>query len=157
MKTTKSLNLRKLSASLSAMACAILLSSPGSLSAGQATVVGSAIWAHGHLYGTVATDTSFKSPPEKTTDILFNFAGSGLAGQRSVSETAPGDRDYNGGRWNLMRVAFTAAGLAFFDADGDNTVDFELTNAEDVLEAAEMGLVVITRANVYFECPLRPE
>ena len=129
MKTTKSLNSRTLSASLSAATCAILLSWPGSLFAGKATVVSGAIWAHDHLYGTVVTDTSFKSPPEHTTDVLFNFANSGLSGQRSVSESAPGDRNYNGGRWNVISVTYTAAGLAFFDADNDNSVDFELTNA----------------------------
>jgi len=157
MKTKKTQTFTNLALSLGVATCALVIGGTTSLFAGRATVVASAIWAHDHLYGTAATDTSFKSPPENTTDIIFSFAGSGLDGQRSVSEAAPGDRDYNGGRWNVMSVAYTEAGLAFFDEDNDGTVDFELTNAEDVLEAAEMGLITITKANFYFSCPLRPE
>jgi len=157
MNLNPSKNSRSFSFALRAAACAILLGSASSLVADRATVVRSAIWAHGHLYGTVATVTAFKSPPEQSTDVIFSFAGSNLTGQRSVSEAAPGDADYNGGRWNVMSVSYTDAGLAFFDADHDGSVDFEMTNAEEVLEAAEMGLITITKANVYFVCPLRPE
>lgn len=157
MKMIQRLKLQHISTPIAAIVCTLLLGSASSVIAGRATVVSSAIWSHGNLYGTVATDTEFKSPPENTTDVLFNFAESGLEGQRSVSEAAPGDRDYNGGRWNVMAVAYTEAGLAFFDDDEDGTVDFELTSAEEVLEAAEMGLITITKANFYFVCPLRPQ
>jgi len=156
MKKLQLTQSRAFSAMLTAT-CALLISSATCLFAGKATVVSSAIWAHGHLYGTAATDTAFKSPPEGTTDVLFNFGDSGLEGQRSVSEAAPRDWDYNGGRWNVMLATYTPAGLAFFDNDNDGKVDFELTKAEDILGAAEMGLITITKANVYFVCPLRPE
>ena len=122
--------------------------------ADPATVEANAIWAHDRLYGTVATDTNFKSPPPQSTDKIYAFPG-----QASVAEAAPGDRDYNGGRWNVMVVSYTDDGLAMFDANTDGMVDaseMEFTNAEDILLAEEMGLLTITPADFYFECPLRP-
>ena len=82
--------------------------------------------------------------------------GGGLEGQRAVSESAPGDRDYNGGRWNVMLVAFTEEGLAVYDPDENGSINEEITNAEEVLEAAELGYITITEPGVYFECPLKP-
>ena len=116
-----------------------------------------AIWVHDALYGTVGTDTAFRSPPSHSTDLIFSFAGSGLMGQRSVAVYAPGDPEYNGGRWNVMAATFTDAGKAMFDPNGDGAVNMELTNAEDLLEAAELGYLTISEAGVYFECPLLPQ
>lgn len=123
--------------------------------AAPATRVADAIWAHDKIYDTVATDTSFLSPPLHSTDVIYSFMMSGLMGQRSVAEYAPGDREYNGGRWNVQMVVYTPAGLAEYD-DGNGFVTFELTNAEAVEEAAALGLVTIRPANFYFECPLIP-
>jgi len=125
--------------------------------AGPATVEKDAIWAHGRLYGTVATDTNFKSPPPQSTDIIFAFS---LTGQHSVAEAAPGDPNYNGGRWNVMIVTLTDTGMAMFDADMDGVLDdpaLELTDAEEVLDYASQGFLTITPAHFYFECPLRPQ
>jgi hypothetical protein len=122
--------------------------------ADPATVEANAIWAHDRLYGTVATDTNFKSPPPQSTDKIYAFPG-----QASVAEAAPGDRDYNGGRWDVLVVSYTDDGLALFDANLDGMVDaseMQFTNAEDILLAEQMGLLTITSANFYFECPLRP-
>jgi hypothetical protein len=125
--------------------------------AAKATRVVDAIWVHDTLYGTVGTDTAFKSPPAHSTDVIFSFADSGLLGQRSVAVYAPGDPEYNGGRWNVMVATFTDSGKALFDPDGDGTVNMELTNAEDLVEAVEMGYLTIAEAGVYFECPLLPQ
>ena len=126
----------------------------GNMVAGRATKVADAIWVHDELYGTVLTDTNFKSPPAHSTDVILNFDGSGLSGQRSVAEVAPGDPGYNGGRWHVYAVSFTEAGLMVHDPDGDGVVNFELTNAEAVLDAAELGHLTISDAGVFFECPL---
>lgn len=125
--------------------------------AGKASRSADAIWVHDSLYGTVGTDTSFSSPPIDSTDVIFSFMDSGLMRQRSVAVYAPGDTLYNGGRWNVMAVTFTAAGKAFFDPDNDGKVNFELTSAEDLLDAAEMGYLIIAETGVYFECPLLPQ
>jgi len=140
-----------------AMALGLLMTAYlSSVLAAPATRVADAIWVHDQLYGTVATDTAFTSPPPHSTDVIFSFANSGLDGQRSVAQYAPGDPDYNGGRWNVMVVKFTELGKQMYDADGDGMVDVELTNAEDVLTQAELGLLSIMMPGVYFECPLLP-
>lgn len=118
--------------------------------------VADAIWVDGEIYDTVITPTTFVAPPAKSTDIIYSFMMSGLDGQRSVAESAPGDRDYNGGRWNVQMVAFTAQGLDVHDPDGDGMANFELTSAEEVIEHEQLGHIIINHANFYFECPLLP-
>lgn len=125
-------------------------------SAGRATVVDDAIWVDGSLYGTVATDTSFNAPPSQTTDTIYSFSMSGLQGQRSIAEAAPGDRDYNGGRWDVKMVVFTALGLSVHDADGDGMVDGEIMSDGELLNEWALGNVEIFDTGFYFECPLRP-
>jgi hypothetical protein len=104
----------------------------------------------------VVTPTSFLAPPEHSTDLIYSFMMSGLRGQRSISEAAPGDRDYNGGRWSVKAVIFTPDGILAHDGDGDGVVDFELTNVEDLLTHADLGHVEILDTTIYFECPLLP-
>ena len=130
----------------------------GSLASAQgATVIAEdAIWADGELYGTVVTPTSFKNPPQRSTDIIYSFAMNELQGQRSVSEAAPGDRDYNGGRWSVHFAFFTPLGESVHDGDNDGIVDFELVSAEEVLAHAALGHIEIVKANFYFVCPLLP-
>ena len=113
------------------------------------------IWANGEIYSTVLTQNSFKMPPAHSVDILFNFADSGLSGQRPVSDAAPGDQHYNGGRWSVYLVKFTPSGIAAHDPDGDGVVNFELKSAEMVHHhAMVLGHLEITPADVYFSCPL---
>jgi hypothetical protein len=81
---------------------------------------------------------------------------SGLMGQRAVSSAAPGDRDYNGGRWSVQMVSFTTTGIAVHDPDGDGNVNFELTSETEVLAHQLLGHITIMDANFYFECPLIP-
>ena len=138
------------------LALLVLGISAGTVNAARATRVENAIWAHDHIYDTVVTDTSFSVPPSGSTDIIYSFMLSGLDGQRSVAETAPGDPEFNGGRWDVHLVTFTPAGLAAHDPDGDGLVNFELTNAEDLLLHEELGHLVVNRANFYFECPMLP-
>lgn len=139
-------------------ATAAVVIAAGMAFAGRAMKVENAIWAHDELYDTVATDTSFTSPPANSVDILYNFDPlfSGLQGQRAISESAPGDRDFNGGRWHVIIVAFTEEGIAVHDPDGDGFVNFELTNAEQVLHHVSLGHLVLTETDIYFECPMIP-
>lgn len=126
------------------------------LAGGPATRVENAIWAHDVLYDTVVTQNSFTTPPSHSVDKIYSFGMSGLQGQRSVSEAAPGDTDYNGGRWWVQMVIFTEEGLEVHDPDGDGFVNFELSNAEDVLIHADLGHFEIHETSIYFSCPLNP-
>ena len=116
--------------------------------------VSGALWANDELFDTVLTDTSFHLPPVHSTDVLYNFMISGLGGQRSVSDSGPGDRDFNGGRWSVKVVVFTEAGIEAHDPDGDGIVNFELTNADDVIAHQTLGHLDIMDTSIYFECPL---
>lgn len=138
------------------LAVFVLIAAASAAFAGGATRVAEAIWSDGELYDTIVTPTTFVAPPEHSTDIIYSFMMSGLDGQRSVAESDPGDPDYNGGRWNVQMVVFTAQGIAEHDPDGDGIVNFELTNAEDVIEHEQLGHIIINDANFYFECPLLP-
>ena len=139
---------------VSSIFCALALIFVSSAFAGPATRVSGALWANNELFDTVLTDTSFHLPPVQSTDVLYNFMISGLGGQRSVSASGPGDRDYNGGRWSVKVVVFTEAGIAVHDPDGDGIVNFELTNADDVLAHQTFGHLDIMDTSIYFECPL---
>jgi hypothetical protein len=127
-----------------------------SVFAAPAMRVSEALWANDKLFDTVLTDTSFNLPPMHSTDVLYNFGISGLQGQRAVSASAPGDRDYNGGRWSVKVVVFTEAGKAAHDPDGDKIANFELTSADAVLAHQALGHFDIIDTSIYFECPLLP-
>lgn len=115
-----------------------------------------AIWANGRLYDTIILG-DIKNPNPISMDYLYNFEGSGLMGQRSVAEAAPGDKDYNGGRWILIPVKFTPCGIAVHDPDGDGYVNFELMSEEEVLyHAFVLGHLELGEPARYFLCPLRP-
>ena len=124
--------------------------------AAPAMRVSEALWANDKLFDTVLTDTSFNLPPMHSTDVLYNFGMSGLQGQRAISATAPGDRDYNGGRWSVKVVVFTDSGKAVHDPDGDGSINFELTSEESVLAHHALGHFDIIDTTIYFECPLLP-
>lgn len=139
------------------LSIAVLAMAPAA-SAKAMPVFSGAIWNDGALWGTVLTPTDLPdSAPDWSFDTLYNFDGSGLSGQRSVSEAAPGDRDYNGGRWMVFAVTFTDLGKTIHDADGDGIVNFELTGDAMVLEHMGLGHLEISDEPVRrFVCPLVP-
>lgn len=100
---------------------------------------GGTIYAHDVAYGVVATPRDL--PPQGQFDQIY-VLGEELA---SVAESAPGDPDYNGGRWEVHMVEFLTIPPTQF------------TNAEDVLAAAGRGEVRIGEVARRFECPLIPK
>ena len=121
----------------------------------RANRVQDAIWNDGNLYGTVVTPTSFVAPPEHSTDTIYSFMMSGLNGQRSISDAAPGDRDYNGGRWTVVQAVFTDEGKDAL-GDGSGNIAVELTSDEELSEQVENGYIELMPTTTYFECPLLP-
>ena len=68
----------------------------------------------------------------------------GFAGQLPVAAVAPGDQDYHGGQWAVYLVEW-------------NVDPYLLTSEAEVLEAAAVGDVTITRvAGNDFKCPIQP-
>jgi hypothetical protein len=123
---------------------------------GRAELRENAIWVNGSLYDTVVAPAFFTDPPEHSTDPIYSFAASGLTGQRSIAEDAPGDPGYNGGRWAVKRVEFTLEGFAVFDLDMDGVIDMEIQSAEELWLYEMLGLVMIVDTEIYFSCPLLP-
>ncbi len=147
----------------------ILLSAVATLAMTAATVnavpamkVDNVIWANGELYGTVLTGASFKKGPAKSMDLLFMFdEENGLAGQGPISDAAPGDAHYNGGRWAVVLMEVTEAGadaLDMYNADmemePDGVIDEEITSAHKVNMYVELGYITLTYTDNYFSCPL---
>src|SRR4030065_5696 len=79
-------------------------------------------------YRTVGTPTDFSGTgaPSFTYDKIYAL-GDGLI---NVAEAKPGDRDYNGGRWMVLPITWSAGVTAV-----------QLTNAEDVEAWAADGLL----------------
>jgi len=125
---------------------------------GKATKVHDAIWVDGDLYGVVLTPAHFKNGGAMhALDIIYNFDGSGLSGQKSIAEVAQGTPGYNGGRWHVYAVTFTELGLSIHDPDDDGVVNFQLMSAEQVLAHMALGHLTISPTDIYFECPLIPQ
>ncbi|MFB6080257.1 MAG: hypothetical protein ABEJ81_04595 [Haloferacaceae archaeon] len=83
-------------------------------------------------------------------DALYTFVTDGgpapVDGQFSVAEAAPGEREFNGGRWDETLVAWAAG-----------TTPVLLTNDDDVVDGIDAGTLVVVREDFhYFECPLVP-
>lgn len=102
----------------------------------QAGPPGGTIYAHDETYRTVGTPTDL--PDRGMFDTIY-VLGDGLA---AVSESAPGDQDYNGGRWEARPIEWL-------------TIDpIQFTNAEDIRAAADAGEIAIGDVVRRFVCPL---
>ena len=78
---------------------------------------------------------------------LFRFFRLAHHGLINVADAKPGDRDFNGGRWNVLPVTW-AAGVT----------PVQLTNADDVEAWADLGLLAIaTTPAKQFLCPVIPD
>ena len=123
---------------VSAFAFALALTAVGLVAPAVAQIgpPGGTIFAHDMAYKTVATPTDL--PDHGKFDAIYVLGGD-LA---PVSEVAPGDRDYNGGRWAVRLVTFTGVS------------PMQYTNAEDVMAAASRGDIEISDVVKRFQCPL---
>lgn len=128
----------------------LLLAPIGTAMAGGPNFV-AAIYGDDQVWGTKGT-TDLPAPNnhnEQSFDGLFKFTN-GVAGQKPVSEAAPGNPLYNGGRWDAYTVTW-------------NVTPYLITNYEDLLWAWCWGDVTITKGDPdaeglphYFQCPLLP-
>jgi hypothetical protein len=97
---------------------------------------GGTIYAHDMMYQTVATPNDLPNHGQFNTLYIL---GDGLA---PVSSSAPGERDYRGGRWEVRMVTFISGS------------PMQYTNAADVEAAAGRGDVEIGEVVKRFTCPL---
>lgn len=97
---------------------------------------GGMIYADDELFRTIGTPTSL--PENGNFDTIYALGGD-LA---NVSDAAPGDPGYNGGRWEVRPITWVTIEPTQF------------TNAEQILEAANSGAIEIGDVINRFECPL---
>lgn len=135
---------------------AALAASASAYGAGSGGVSGPAFYVDGELYRTVATptDISHTGAPAHSFDTIYDFGGQ----QPNVATAAPGDRDYNGGRWMVHALAFNtswAATVAAHDTNGSGDLD---SDAEVQAALADGGAGGATDAGVVkrFVCPVIP-
>lgn len=99
---------------------------------------GGVIYAHGRMFKTIATPATL--PDHGKFDTIY-VLGDGLA---NVADAAPGDMEFNGGRWEVRLVEFLTIPPTQF------------TNAEDIHAAAMSGQISIGPVVKRFECPMIP-
>jgi hypothetical protein len=96
-------------------------------------------------YRTVGTPTDFSGTgaPASTYDKIYAL-GDGLI---NVAEAKPGDTDFNGGRWMVLPITWSAG-----------VTPVQLTSAEAVEAWAELGyLSIATTPAKQFLCPVIPD
>jgi hypothetical protein len=114
-------------------------------------VTGPAFYVDGQLYRTVntPTDLSGTGAPAQAWDVIYDFGGA----QLNVATAAPGDSDYNGGRWQVHALSYPsgyAAALAAGDTNHNGVIDSD----------AELGVALSAGAAVdagvvkQFVCPV---
>jgi len=97
---------------------------------------GGTIYAHDVAYRTVGTPTNL--PNNGKFDTIYVLGGD-LA---NVADAAPGDMEFNGGRWEVRPISWVKISPTQF------------TNAEQVAAAANSGDITIGDVVKRFECPM---
>jgi hypothetical protein len=135
---------------ITALALAATLTLAGAALGG---VTGPAFYVDGQLYRTVntPTDLSGTGAPAHAWDTIYDFGGA----QRNVATAAPGDTDYNGGRWQVRALSFPsgyAAALAAGDVNGNGVIDSDA----ELGAAIAAGKATIGGVVKQFVCPVIP-
>ena len=96
------------------------------------------VWVDGEVFGTVVTPAVFDPANGPFDELYVCGDGTFKDGVPLISESKPGDQDYNGGRWHLNVLKDDAA----CDASADSVEDLNLSD--------------FLATDMYFECPLLP-
>ena len=96
-------------------------------------------WVDGELFAGVVTPATF-SPESDPFDELYAGGNGFMSGVPLISESKPGDQDYNGGRWHLNVLKQSVDADKYASATGVD--DLDLSDFEST--------------DMYFECPLLP-
>jgi hypothetical protein len=131
----------------------MLTPATAAFAAGSGGVTGPAFYVDGQLFRTVntPTDISGTGAPASSFDTIYDFGGL----QPNVATAAPGDLDYNGGRWQVHALQFADYEQAVrqFDANGSDDLDSD----EEVAAALASGAATDTGVVKYFVCPVIAE
>ena len=129
---------------------AAALAVPAAAMAGGVT--GPAFYVDGSVYRTVGTptDLSATGAPSHSFDTIYDFGGL----QMNVATAAPGDRDYNGGRWQVhgLSIPSYAAALAAGDLNANGVLDSDSEVAAAIAAGAATDVGIVKS----FVCPVIP-
>lgn len=108
-------------------------------------------YVDGTLYRTIATPTDLSGTggPAHSFDTIYEFFGN----QRNVATAAPGDKEYNGGRWRVQLLAFPSgypAAVASADANSSGDID----SAAELDTAFAAGTAAVSGNGPSFVCPV---
>lgn len=150
--SAKGATLRRLTILL-ALLCAAVLALPAIAMAQGNGVGGPAFYVDGDLYRTkgTPTDLSGTGAPAQSFDTIYQFFGEQ---EFNVATAAPGDRDYNGGRWKVIGLSFDDYDAALAAADANGSGDFD--SAAEVHTALDSGDAVSLGVVKQFVCPVIP-
>ena len=116
--------------------CAGLLGTSGLAFAQGGPLGRPATWVDGELFAGVVTPATFDPASGNFDELYMCTDGTTFKdGVPLISESGPGDQDFNGGRWHLN----VSTGC---DPTADSVEDLDLSAFEST--------------NTYFECPLLP-
>jgi hypothetical protein len=142
------------SISLFIVSLLLLTTQLASADPGQPTFM-AALYGDGEVWGTKGT-TTLPAPNANNIQsfdnlyVITNFNDPN-AMQLPVSEAAPGNPNYNGGRWYLHTVTWTQAGFMAYGGFAP------VVKSEDEIRYNEqMGYLVVTPGDAFFQCPLLP-
>lgn len=123
------------------------------------------IWGDGEQWGTKVTGT-IKHPNENSLDkffIITNPFGELPDGTLPVSDAAPGNPDYNGGRWWTHVAEWTEAGFIAHGSPPPLLTRYGPADDPESIQFHEnLGHIEITEGSPrggppdYFRCPLLP-
>ena len=97
------------------------------------------VWVGCERYNTVVTPATF-NPASEPFDKLYAGGDGFLDGVPLISESEPGDQDYNGGRWEMLVLKPWVDPFKYADA----------------CSVADLDLDDFMVTSNYFECPLIP-
>jgi len=119
----------------------------------SAGVTGPAFYVDGQVYRTVATPTDLTGTgaPAHAWDVIFDFGGA----QMNVATAAPGDRDYNGGRWMVHALSFPE-GYSAAVSSGDMNANGVIDSDSELAAAMEDGTATDAGVVKSFVCPVIP-
>jgi hypothetical protein len=98
------------------------------------------VWADCQLYASVVTPATFNANSDPFDQLYAADLTSFKDGIGLISESKPGDQDYNGGRWHLNVLKSTVDSDKYINAC--KVEDLDLNDFESTQN--------------YFECPLLP-
>jgi hypothetical protein len=109
-------------------------------------------WANGVIYGIVVPTNSGASGGMRNTLYVFRK----LTGQRPVAEAAPGDHEYQNGRFETVFLDFTPKGIDALDPNHDGMCEFEITNAKMVKNYLDQGYLALGGRGALMDIKLVP-